>query len=39
VQRSKFVPKADCKTPVPDWKRSEWAYDALPTKDPARVAD
>jgi uncharacterized protein len=36
VQRSKFVPKADCKTPVPDWKRSQWAYDALPTKDPAR---
>jgi hypothetical protein len=39
VQRSKFVPKADCKTPVPDWKRSKWAYDALPTKDPARDAD
>jgi hypothetical protein len=39
VQRSKFVPKADCKTPVPDWKRSNWAYDALPTKDPARDAD
>jgi predicted pyridoxine 5'-phosphate oxidase superfamily flavin-nucleotide-binding protein len=39
VQRSKFVPKAECKTPVPDWKRSNWAYDALPTKDPARDAD
>ena len=39
VQRSKFTPKADCKTPVPDWKRSEWAYDALPAKDPARDAD
>ena len=39
VQHSKFVPKADCKTPVPDWKRSDWAYDALPTKDPARDGD
>jgi len=36
VQRSKFVPKADCQTPVPDWKRSKWAYDALPAEDPAR---
>ena len=38
VQRSRFVPKADCKTPVPDWKRAEWARDALPAKDPAREA-
>ena len=36
VQRSKVVPKTDCKTPVPDWKRAEWARDALPEKDPAR---
>jgi predicted pyridoxine 5'-phosphate oxidase superfamily flavin-nucleotide-binding protein len=35
VQRSRFVPKSDCETPVPAWKRSEWAHDALPTKDPA----
>jgi len=35
VQRSRFVPKNDCETPVPAWKRSEWAHDALPTKDPA----
>ena len=38
VQRSKFVPKVDCRTPVPDWKRAEWARDALPEKDPAREA-
>lgn len=36
VQRSRFVPRADCLTPVPEWKRSNWAADALPTDDPAR---
>ena len=36
VQRSRFVPHVDCATPVPDWKRAEWAFDALPTNDPAR---
>ncbi len=36
VRRSSFVPQVDCPTPVPDWKRSDWAYDALPAKDPAR---
>jgi uncharacterized protein len=35
VQRSRFVPKTDCETPVPAWKRSEWAHDALPENDPA----
>jgi predicted pyridoxine 5'-phosphate oxidase superfamily flavin-nucleotide-binding protein len=35
VQRSRFVPKAACETPVPGWKRREWAYDALPAVDPA----
>jgi len=35
VQRSRFVPKTDCETPVPAWKRSEWAHDALPEHDPA----
>jgi predicted pyridoxine 5'-phosphate oxidase superfamily flavin-nucleotide-binding protein len=35
VQRSRFVPKSDCETPVPAWKRSEWAHDALPVADPA----
>jgi predicted pyridoxine 5'-phosphate oxidase superfamily flavin-nucleotide-binding protein len=36
VQRSRFVPRSDCLTPVPGWKRSEWAADALPADDPAR---
>jgi hypothetical protein len=35
VQRSRFVPKEECETPVPAWKRSEWAHDALPAADPA----
>jgi predicted pyridoxine 5'-phosphate oxidase superfamily flavin-nucleotide-binding protein len=35
VQRSRFVPKADCETPVPGWKTREWAHDALPENDPA----
>jgi uncharacterized protein len=35
VQRSRFVPKAECETPVPGWKTREWAHDALPTNDPA----
>jgi len=36
VKRSRFVPKAGCPTPVPGWKRFEWARDVLPTNDPAR---
>jgi predicted pyridoxine 5'-phosphate oxidase superfamily flavin-nucleotide-binding protein len=36
VERSSFVPKAGCTTPVPSWKSSEWAVDVLPEKDPAR---
>ena len=36
VRRSRFVPSTDCLTPVPEWKRSEWAFDALPEHDPAR---
>jgi uncharacterized protein len=35
VQRSRFVPKTECETPVPQWKRSEWAQDVLPEDDPA----
>jgi uncharacterized protein len=35
VQRSRFVPKADCETPVPAWKTREWSHDALPKNDPA----
>ncbi len=36
VRRSRFVPREDCVTPVPQWKRSDWAMDALPAHDPAR---
>lgn len=36
VQRSRFVPRADGKAPIPDWKRSDWANDVLPDDDPAR---
>jgi uncharacterized protein len=35
VARSRFVPKADCETPVPQWKRNDWARDVLPANDPA----
>jgi predicted pyridoxine 5'-phosphate oxidase superfamily flavin-nucleotide-binding protein len=36
VKRSSFVPRKARRTPVPEWKRSEWAADALPADDPAR---
>ena len=36
VRRSRFVPREQCLTPVPEWKRSDWALDALPPGDPAR---
>jgi uncharacterized protein len=36
VERSRFVPEAGCSTPVPGWKRFEWARDVLPANDPAR---
>jgi hypothetical protein len=35
VQRSRFVPKSECETPVPKWKQSDWAHDVLPEGDPA----
>jgi predicted pyridoxine 5'-phosphate oxidase superfamily flavin-nucleotide-binding protein len=35
VQRSRFVPKTECETPVPQWKRSEWANGVLAAGDPA----
>jgi len=35
VQRSRFVPHAESETPVPAWKRREWANDVLPAGDPA----
>jgi uncharacterized protein len=36
VERSSYVPRHDCATPVPDWKRSDWVSDVLPAGDPAR---
>src|SRR5215217_2410665 len=39
VQRSRFVPRSDCSTPVPRWKTREWSRDALPASDPARAPD
>lgn len=37
VERSKFVPRAALPTPVPGWKRMDWAADVLPAGDPARA--
>jgi hypothetical protein len=39
VQRSRFVPHEDCRTPVPKWKTREWAKDALRADDPANAPD
>jgi uncharacterized protein len=36
VERSRFVPRAGCEPPVPEWKRRDWAVDVLPAGDPAR---
>ena len=36
VERSRFVPRVGIQTPVPEWKRSDWACDVLPQGDPAR---
>ena len=39
VERSSFVPDAAVATPVPAWKRMEWACDVLPAGDPALLPD
>jgi hypothetical protein len=36
VERSRFVPRPQEETPVPDWKRTDWAADVLPAGDPAQ---
>lgn len=36
VERSRFVPKSECATPVPGWKAGGWVEDVLPQNDPAR---
>ena len=38
VEPSAFVPRAGAVTPVPSWKKSEWASDVVPEGDPARDA-
>jgi predicted pyridoxine 5'-phosphate oxidase superfamily flavin-nucleotide-binding protein len=38
IERSPFVPRAGIETPVPAWKRADWACDVLPERDPARGA-
>jgi uncharacterized protein len=35
VERSRFVPREECPTPVPAWKTREWARDVLRRDDPA----
>ena len=36
IEASRYVPRAGCAPPVPDWKRSDLARDVLPANDPAR---
>lgn len=36
VEPSRFVPRAGAETPIPSWKRMDWAKDVLPEHDPAR---
>jgi predicted pyridoxine 5'-phosphate oxidase superfamily flavin-nucleotide-binding protein len=38
-QRSQFVPQAHSSTPVPAWKKADWARDVLSANDPARSID
>ena len=35
VAHSRFVPRSDCETPAPAWKRRAWSNDVLPAGDPA----
>lgn len=35
VERSTFVPRRSRTTPIPSWKRADWACDVLPANDPA----
>jgi uncharacterized protein len=37
VERSRFVPRAATETPIPGWKRMDWACDVLPAGDAART--
>ena len=37
VERSQFVPRTGAETPVPDWKRADFARDVLAADDPANT--
>ncbi len=39
VERSRFVPREQIRTPVPGWKRMDWARDVLSASDPARLPE
>jgi uncharacterized protein len=39
IEPSRFVPRPATPTPVPAWKRMEWAADVLPAGDPALNPD
>jgi predicted pyridoxine 5'-phosphate oxidase superfamily flavin-nucleotide-binding protein len=39
VESSQFVPRPAARTPVPAWKRTDWACDVLPAGDPARLPE
>ena len=39
IERSQFVPRPAVRTPVPGWKRMDWACDVLPVGDPAKQDD
>jgi hypothetical protein len=39
VERSAFVPQSGRRTPVPSWKKTDWASDVLPDGDPALDPD
>ncbi len=36
TEPARHIPREGQATPVADWKRCDWAYDALPADDPAR---
>ncbi len=39
VERSKFVPRPSVATPIPDWKKTEWARPVLSKKDRAKIGN
>ena len=39
VERSRFVPKEQCRTPSPAWKTRDWSRDVLPAVDPINAPD